>query len=144
MDDSVADSVVAISSEQVGKFPGALFRSNQIAAFENAGNHVTFSTKVRDCVVRAFYAIGSSASMQQVIIWNLSINSKVGLDEVADKPTEFMEGMRTIFGEAGADVFEYMLLKEIKREFGVSAFPTENGRSLAGALQILGSNLAQI
>jgi hypothetical protein len=135
-------SAIGARSNEVGQFPGALFQSNQIAAFGYADNHMTFATKVRDCVVRTFNGIGSSPTMQQVICWNLSVTQKVGLDEVADKPAEFMEGIHTIFGQAGSDVFEYMLIKEIKREFGLTTNPVLMERkSLAEVLQLVGSGL---
>ncbi len=120
MEPTVAESATGAQTAAGGQFPGALFRSNQIASFEYAEQRETFATKVRDCVLRAFQAIGTSLSMQDVIIWNLSVTKKVGLDEVADKPGEFIEGMHAIFGETGADVFEHMLIREIKREFGLA------------------------
>jgi hypothetical protein len=61
---------------------------------------------------------------------------------VADKPTEFMDGIRAIFGEAGANVFEFKLIREIKREFGpiTDAGWTERN-SLAQVLQFIGLKL---
>jgi hypothetical protein len=118
MESKIAEPETAARSYGTKQFPGALFRSNQIASFDYAENRKTFVTKVRDCALRTFDQIGTSLKMQDLIFWNLSVTKKVGVDEVADKPAEFIEGMRAIFGEAGADVFEYLLVREIKRDFG--------------------------
>jgi hypothetical protein len=124
------------ASQGKSQLSGSLFHSNQIAAFYYADRHVTFATKVRDCVVRTFARVGTSATMQQAILWNLSVSKMVGLDEVADKPTEFMEGLRALIGQAGADVFEYMLIREVRREFGVKVCPeSSEQRALAAVLQ---------
>jgi hypothetical protein len=135
------ESATVRGSVEHSQFPGALFSSNQIASFAYSDDRVSFSTKVSDCVVRALDAIGSSATMQQVIFWNLSEIQKVGPGEVADKPTEFMEGIRAIFGEAGADVFEFMLIRQIKREFGLAGTRSRERKSLAEVLQFVGLEL---
>lgn len=131
-------AVAALSGEEM-PFPGAISFSAQMASFGSSENLGSFAAKVGDCVVRAMDAIGSSRTMQQVIFWNLLVRNKVRLDEVADKPTEFMEGIRAMFGEAGADVFEYKLIREIKREFGPTddTGPAER-KSLAEVLQFIG------
>jgi hypothetical protein len=118
MESKIAEPETATQSDGMKQFPGALFRSNQIASFDYTESRTTFATRVRDCALRTFDHIGTSLTMQDLIFWRLSVNKKVGVDEVADKPAEFIEGMRAIFGEAGADVFEYLLVREIKREFG--------------------------
>jgi hypothetical protein len=122
-----------------GLLSGSLFYSNQVAAFDSADRHVTFATKIRDCVIRTFGVVGTSATMQQVILWNLSVSKKVGLDEVADKPTEFMDGLRALIGDAGADVFEQLLLREVRREFGKTGPESGDRRSLAAVLQSVAS-----
>jgi hypothetical protein len=72
-----------------------------------------------ECVARAFHAIGSGSATQEVIFWNLSVTKNVGRNEIMDKPDLFFEGLRDIYGEAGTVVFEFMLAREIKREFGL-------------------------
>jgi hypothetical protein len=125
-----------------GQFPGSLFHSNQIASFDYVDRHTTFATKIRDCVIRAFSVIGTSATMQQVILWNLSVTKKVGLDEVADKPAEFMDGLRALIGSAGADVFEHMLVRDVRREFGITTGPGSGERDgLAAVLRSIPSEL---
>jgi hypothetical protein len=134
------ESATASKTGEVVQFPGALFRSNQIESFDYTERRVTFATKVRDCVLRTFQKIGTSLTMQDLIIWNLSVNKRVGLNEVADKPAEFTEGMRSIFGQAGADAFESMLLREIRREFGLADDTNlVETKGLAEVLQLIGS-----
>lgn len=99
-----------------------LFRGNQRSAFEYAERRAALSARITACVNRAFYAIGASSATQEVIYWNLSVTKNVGRNEVADKPGDFIEGLRAIYGEAGCKVFEYMLGKEIRREFNLT-FP---------------------
>lgn len=125
-----------------GLFPGSLFHSNQIASFDYVDRHTTFATKVRDCVIRTFSAIGTSATMQQVILWNLSVTKNVGPDEVADKPTEFIDGLKALIGQAGTDVFEHMLIREVRREFGITTGPESGARNgLAVVLRCIASDL---
>ena len=50
----------------------------------------------------------------------MAVTKNIGRKDIIDKPAEFFEGMRGIYGEAGTVVFEYMLAREIKREFGVT------------------------
>jgi hypothetical protein len=124
--------------------PGGLHRSNQIAAFNRAESHAVVAARVKDCVGRAFYAMGISPTMQQVIYWNLSVTKSVGPDDVVDKPAEFIEGLQCIYGEAGTLVFEYLITREIKREFGItSAFDEEavKGKGLAELLRFIVANL---
>lgn len=59
--------------------------------------------------------------MQEVIYWDLFMTKKIGRNEIMNKPAEFIEWLQTIYGQAGTAVFEYMLNREIKREFGVTA-----------------------
>jgi hypothetical protein len=140
MDSEVAESASAAQHSGMNQYHGALFRSNQIASFDYSESRATFATKVRDCVLRTFDMIGTSLAMQDLMFWNLSATKKVGPDEVADKPAEFIEGMRSIFGEAGAYVFEYMLIREIKREFGLTGDARmAELKSLAEVLQFVGS-----
>ena len=79
------------------------------------------SAKVKNCVSRAFHAIGAGAQTQDLIYWNLYVTGNLGRDDILDKPAEFSEGVKAIYGEAGIKVFEYMLVRELKREFGVAA-----------------------
>lgn len=99
-----------------------LFRGNQKSAFDYAERRAALAARITACVSRAFYAIGASSATQEVIYWNLSVTKNVGRNEVADKPAEFIDGLRAIYGDAGCKVFEYMLGKEIRREFNLD-FP---------------------
>lgn len=108
--------------ETVKSDDAPLFRANQRSAFEYAERRAAMAARITACVSRAFYAIGASSATQEVIYWNLSVTKNVGRNEVAEKPGDFIEGLRAIYGEAGCKVFEYMLGKEIRREFNLS-FP---------------------
>jgi len=56
-----------------------------------------------------------------LIFWNLYVTRNIGRDDILNKPTEFIEGVKAIYGEAGTVVFEYKMTKEITREFGFTA-----------------------
>lgn len=68
------------------------------------------------------------------------MTKNIGRNEVIDKPTEFMEGIRGIYGEAGSVVFEYKLTREIRREFGIAGSldkePTK-GRTFAELVRLV-------
>ncbi len=103
------------------KRQNGLYHSNQVAAFDYSERHAALAARITGCVSRAFYAIGAGSATEEVVYWNLYMTRDVGRNEIADKPAEFIEGLRAIYGEAGTVVFEYMLKREIKREFGLTA-----------------------
>ena len=109
-------TVTPIPKEQTG-----LFHSNQIAAFDYSERQAAFAARIMNCVSRAFYAISASPATQETVFWNLYVTKNIERTEIINKPADFIEGVRAIFGEAGTVVFEYMLAREIKREFGPSA-----------------------
>jgi hypothetical protein len=84
------------------------------------------SGRVFECVTRAFYSIGTGLATQDIIFWNLAVSKHVGRADIVDKPTEFVEGLRDIYGEAWVVVFGYKLVREIKQEFGLTG-PTDEG-----------------
>jgi hypothetical protein len=98
-----------------------LHHSNEVAAFKQSEQRAAVAARITDCVVRAFHAIGASSLTQEIIFWNLYMTKNVGRNEVMDRPAEFIEGLRGIYGEAGTSIFESMLRREIKREFGAFA-----------------------
>ena len=98
------------------------------------------ATRVEDCVSRAFHAIGSSSETQEIIYWNLLMTKNVRRGEILEKPEEFIEGVRAIYGEAGTVVFEHLLRREIGREFELtSALELEaiNKRSTPDLLHLI-------
>jgi hypothetical protein len=109
------ETVTPIGNEKRG-----LYYSNQVAAFEQAERRDAIAARIQDCLKRAFHAIGASSQTQEIIFWNLYMTKNIGRDEVMDKPADFVEGLRDIYGEAGTVVFESMLRREIKREFGLT------------------------
>ena len=92
-----------------------------MAAFDSSERNVALASRIESCVGRAFHAVGSSSETQEIIYWNLLVTKGVGRNEIIDKPAQFIEGLRAIYGEAGAAVFEYMLRREIMREFNLTA-----------------------
>lgn len=78
-----------------------------------------FSDRVLECVSNAFHAVGTSPDMEDYIYWRLSLV----LNEIVDRPQKFMEALEAIYGEAGALVYEYKLVKEIQREFRLLRAP---------------------
>jgi hypothetical protein len=103
---------------------------NPVAALEYTQPQAVFAAKIMKCVTRAFDAIGASSAMQEVIFWNLHVTRNLGRSEIIDKPAEFIEGLKAIYGEAGVVVFEYEMTKEIKREFGLTtAFDNEPAKA---------------
>jgi hypothetical protein len=116
-----------------------LFHSNQVAAFDLSEREAALAARITDCVSRAFHAIGAGSQTQEIVFWNLYMTRNIERNEIIDKPTEFIEGIRSIYGDAGTVVFEYMLRREIKREFGLAAFDKEplKARSLADLLHLI-------
>jgi hypothetical protein len=49
------------------------------------------------------------------------MTKNVRRSEVLDKPEEFVDGLRAIYGEAGTVVFEHLLRREVVREFDLAA-----------------------
>lgn len=100
---------------------GGLHHANQVAAFDYSERQAAFVARILNCISRAFHAIGASSQTLEVIYWNLYVTRNLGRDDIVNKPAEFIEGVKAIYGEAGTAVFEYMMEKEIKREFGITA-----------------------
>ena len=98
-----------------------LYHSNLVAAFDSSERRSALVSRFTGCVNRAFLAMGSSADAQRVVYWNLLVNTNIRQNEIFDKPEEFIEGLRTIYGDAGTSVFEFMLRREIVREFELVA-----------------------
>lgn len=112
--------VTAVIDEQKHKTTD-MPRADTVAAFDHPERRAALAARIKDCISGAFYAIGAGAQTQELIYWNLYVTGNLGRDEVLDKPAEFIEGVKAIYGEAGVKVFEYMLIRELKKEFGVTA-----------------------
>lgn len=97
-----------------------LFRSNNLAAFDLSECRAALVAQVATCISRAFEAIGAGSQTQEIVFWKLYVARNIGRNEIVDKPAEFIEGIRDIYGDAGAVVFEYKLAKEMRREFGIA------------------------
>ena len=130
---------VTVVRNDDARLAGPLYHSNQIAAFDDSEARSAFACRVTKCVCRAFDAIGASSSTQQVLFWNLSVTHNLGQDEVAAKPTQFIEGLRAIYGEAAMVVYEYKLMHEIRKEFGLTEIDMRNlqGNGFADVLQFI-------
>jgi hypothetical protein len=100
---------------------GGLYHANQVAAFEYSERQDSFAGRIMSCVSRAFDAIGASSQTQEIIFWKLHETQNLERKEIIDRPAEFIEGLKSVYGEAGVVVFEYMATREIKREFGIAA-----------------------
>jgi hypothetical protein len=135
----VMESATVVRNEE-GRLAGPLYHSNQVAAFGYSETRATFASKVTKCVCRALDAIGASSATQQVIFWNLSVTNGLGQDEIVDKPAQFIEGLRAIYGEAVMVVYEYKLLKEFRREFELTEADANAiaGQALADVLRFIG------
>ena len=97
----------ALTNEPVGR-----------AALEGSAD---LPTKLMQCLSKAFDAIGASKATQQTIFQSLLENKKLGQEEIVDKPTEFFEELKKIMGEGSVKLFQYMLSREMKKEFGLDA-----------------------
>ncbi len=116
----IKETATVSIDEQRPKNAG-LYHANQVAAFNYSQRQAAFAARIKDCVSRAFHAIGAGSQTQEIIFWNLYVTRNLERDDIANKPDEFIEGLKSIYGEAGVKVFEYMLTREIKREFGATA-----------------------
>jgi hypothetical protein len=117
---SIKETATVATDEQKPKTAG-LHHANQVAAFEYSERQAAFATRIRNCVSRAFHAIGAGSQTQEIIYWNLYVTRSLERDDIMNKPNEFLEGVKAIYGEAGIKVFEYMLTREIKAEFAITA-----------------------
>src|SRR5580704_2818274 len=102
-----------------GSDTGELYRPD--LAFDDSERQAAFAARIMNCAARAFDAIGASPATQEVVFWNLQVTRNFERNEIIDRPSEFIEGLKAIYGEAGVVVFEYEMTKEIKREFGLTA-----------------------
>src|SRR5579864_290004 len=100
---------------------GRLYHADLVAALDYSERQAAFAARIMNCVTRAFDAMGASSATQEVVFWNLQVTRNLGRNEIIDKPSEFIEGLKAIYGEAGVVVFEYQMTKEIKREFALTA-----------------------
>jgi hypothetical protein len=107
--------------ENQGSNTEELYRATTAVPLDYSVRQAAFAARVMNCVTRAFDAIGASPATQEVVFWNLLVTRNLGRNEIIDKPSEFIEGLKAIYGEAGEVVFEYEMTKEIKREFGITA-----------------------
>jgi hypothetical protein len=116
----VEDGVVKTRASETNQRKG-LYRPDLEAALVLPMRRDALAARVESCVSRAFHAIGSSSETQEIIYWNLLMTKNVRRNEVLDKPEEFIEGLRAIYGEAGTVVFEHLLRREIGREFALTS-----------------------
>lgn len=92
---------------------------------EIRGKWTAFEAKMLDCVSNAFQAVGTGPLMEDYIYWRLSL----GLDDVVRRPQRFIEALKSVFGEAGAAVYEYKLVSEIQKEFELVQAPVKEGQA---------------
>jgi hypothetical protein len=123
--------------EAAGAKLRGLYHSNQVAAFDFSERRIVFAGRIMNCIRRAFDALGTSSATQEVIFWNLQVTRSLWLNDIVERPEEFIDGLKAIYGEAGAAVFEYMFTKEIEREFNISAALDEEGRMKKGFVDLL-------
>jgi hypothetical protein len=116
----IKETATVAANEETAETTG-LYHANQVAAFVYSERQAAFAARIKDCVSRAFHAIGAGSQTQEIIYWNLYVTRNFERDDIMSKPNEFLEGVKAIYGEAGIKVFEYMLTREIKAEFGVTA-----------------------
>src|SRR5579864_7098047 len=96
----IKETATSVVTEQEPKI-GGLHHANQVAAFDYSERRLAFAVRVKDCVSRAFHAIGAGPQTQEMIYWNLYVTLNLGRDDILDKPIEFIEGVKAIYGEAG-------------------------------------------
>ena len=97
----------------------ALGRGPTALAPGNKEKRTAFGARMLDCVSRAFDSVGTGPLMRDYIYWSLSL----GMDDIVDRPERFMEALREVMGDAGATVYEYKLVEEIRKEFQLLRAP---------------------
>ena len=90
----------------------------------NEGTQSALVGRVVESVFRAFDSI--SPAIASVTLWNMMVTQRLGFVDIADRPAQFIEGIRAIHGEPQARLIEARLVKEIQSEFGL----TEKSQSL--------------
>lgn len=116
---SVAESEQEVRPE--GEHFQEFFSSSMTAEIQRIEVQDALAARVAKCVSAAFDAMGISPASQQLILWNVSAAKKLRLEEVVDRPADFVDGLRTLWGGAAASVFEHKLMKEVKREFDLES-----------------------
>lgn len=109
------------TSDGAGERGAAGPHANQVAAFGYSERKAAFAARILKCACRAFHDIGASPAMQEIIFWNLYVTRDLDRDEIAERPTDFIEGLEAIYGGAAVVVFEYMMTRALKNEFGLGA-----------------------
>jgi len=131
----------SLRTEEENAYLGGLHRG-RIAAFDYSERQAAFVARIMSCLSRAFYAVGASSHTQELVFWNLYVTRNIERNQIIGKPTEFIEGLQSIYGEAGMVVFASMMRRQIKREFGpIPSLDDERirGKSLIELLQLLAS-----
>ena len=85
--------------------------------------------RVLQCVSRAFDSI--SPALASVTLWNMMVTQRLGFTDIADRPVQFIDGIRAIYNAPQARLIETQLVKEIQGEFGLS----ETGQSFPEAVR---------
>jgi hypothetical protein len=73
--------------------------------------------RVLESVSRAFNSI--SPALASVTLWNMMVTQRLGFTDIADRPAQFIEGLRAIYNAPQARLIETKLVKEIQSEFGL-------------------------
>ena len=68
--------------------------------------------RVLDCVVSALSStVGRLAG--EAVFWNLS------RDDIAERPDQLIEGLKTMFGRGSASIIEDAMTKALRKDFGL-------------------------
>jgi predicted transcriptional regulator len=89
--------------------------------FARTSSKITKSTRISDCIDRSLKKLGEGPA--QIIYVTAGRSFGVGKDEIAAKPEQFEAAINRILG-AGGFILQRTIVKEIVREFGLDAEPS--------------------
>src|ERR1700730_2465248 len=61
------------------------------------------------------------------IFWNLQMTRGLSRDDIPERPAQFVEGIRGIFGDEATKMMEIAMAKELQKEFGLESSDGEEG-----------------
>ena len=63
----------------------------------------------------------------EAVFWNLQITRSLSRDDIAERPAQFIEGLRGILGEKSTEIIELAMTKQLQEEFSLVPSDDEEG-----------------
>ena len=76
-----------------------------------------FNGKISQCIDRALDSLGEG--VRQSLYYQIENKNHISRETVATKPEVVIEYLRTILGPSGSSIVEKLIIREIRRTFGL-------------------------